>query len=194
MRLPPAHYEGVTAGEITLAFRRQRRRTVRPGGTLRTAVGVLAILAVDEIIEDDITDADARRAGYADRGAAIAWLKDEGTLYRIEFTLQGPDPRIALRDDDNLTADDVDEVRRRLDRLDQASARGPWTRQTLVTIRDQPGVRAPDLAASFGLETLKFKTDVRKLKELGLTESLPVGYRLSPRGVATLNALLEPVD
>jgi hypothetical protein len=27
---------------------------------------------------------------------------------------------------------------------------------------------------------------VRKLKELGLTESLPVGYRLSPRGEAYL--------
>ena len=29
-----------------------------------------------------------------------------------------------------------------------------------------------------------FKRDVRKLKELGLTESLEIGYRLSPRGVA----------
>jgi hypothetical protein len=29
---------------------------------------------------------------------------------------------------------------------------------------------------------MPFKLDVRKLKELGLTESLPVGYRLSPRG------------
>jgi transposase len=31
-----------------------------------------------------------------------------------------------------------------------------------------------------------FKADVRKLKELGLTESLEVGYRLSPRGRALL--------
>ena len=189
MRLPPAHYEGVTAGDITLAFRRQRRRTVRPGGTLRTAVGVLAIIAVDEINEDDITDADARRAGYGDRAEALAWLKDDGTLFRIEFALQGPDPRIALRNDDTLTEHDVEELRRRLDRLDKASSRGPWTRQTLHVIRDQPGVRAPDLAASFGLETLKFKTDVRKLKDLGLTESLAVGYRLSPRGVAAVEAL-----
>jgi hypothetical protein len=35
-----------------------------------------------------------------------------------------------------------------------------------------------------GRETLPFKRDVRKLKELGLTESLEVGYRLSPRGRA----------
>jgi hypothetical protein len=45
-------------------------------------------------------------------------------------------------------------------------------------------VRAPDLAARMGRETLPFKRDVRKLKELGLTESLEVGYRLSPRGRA----------
>jgi hypothetical protein len=47
-------------------------------------------------------------------------------------------------------------------------------------------VRAPDLAASLGRETLPFERDVRKLKELGLTESLEVRYRLSPRGRAYL--------
>jgi hypothetical protein len=34
---------------------------------------------------------------------------------------------------------------------------------------------------------VSFKRDVRKLKELGLTESLEVGYRLSPRGAALLD-------
>jgi hypothetical protein len=48
-------------------------------------------------------------------------------------------------------------------------------------------VRAGDLAEAFGRERLKFKTDVRKLKALGLTESLEVGYRLSPRGRAFLD-------
>ena len=33
-----------------------------------------------------------------------------------------------------------------------------------------------------GRETAPFKLDVRKLKNLGLTLSLDVGYRLSPRG------------
>jgi hypothetical protein len=33
-----------------------------------------------------------------------------------------------------------------------------------------------------------FKIDVRKLKNLGLTESLDIGYRLSPRGRAYLAA------
>jgi Mn-dependent DtxR family transcriptional regulator len=47
-------------------------------------------------------------------------------------------------------------------------------------------VRAADLAKHLGRDRKSFKTDVRKLKELGLTESLEVGYRLSPRGRAWL--------
>ncbi|GJF05761.1 hypothetical protein [Pseudonocardia sp. D17] len=86
-----------------------------------------------------------------------------------------------LTDDDARAALDA-----RLARLDRASAHGPWTARTLTLIAENPEVRAPDLAARMGRETLPFKRDVRKLKELGLTESLPVGYRLSPRGRAYL--------
>ncbi len=57
----------------------------------------------------------------------------------------------------------------------------------LELIRARPATRAPDLAASLGRETKAFKTDVRKLKTLGLTESLVVGYRLSPRGETFLD-------
>jgi hypothetical protein len=57
----------------------------------------------------------------------------------------------------------------------------------LEPIAARPATRAPDLAASLGRETAPFKADVRKLKELGLTESLLVGYRLSPRGRAYLS-------
>ena len=189
MRLPKVHWDGVRAGDITVAFRRWRRPTVRAGGTLRSPVGVLAITALDTIDSDQITDGDARRAGYADRDEALRWLTDDGDLYRIEFHLAGPDPRIALRNDAHLDEAAVAELRRRLDRMDAASRRGAWTRPTLATIRDNPGVRAPDLAVGFGLETLVFKRDVRKLKELGLTESLTIGYRLSPRGEAALKLL-----
>jgi hypothetical protein len=56
----------------------------------------------------------------------------------------------------------------------------------LRLIADRPGTRAADLAAELGREKLPFKAEVRKLKELGLTESLQVGYRLSPRGRAYL--------
>ncbi len=52
-----------------------------------------------------------------------------------------------------------------------------------------PGVRSPGWrpAGELGRERLPFKADVRKLKRLGLTESLDVGYRLSPRGRAYLD-------
>ena len=56
-------------------------------------------------------------------------------------------------------------------------------------IESHPGRRAPDLAAHFGREVQPFKTDVRKLKNLGLTLSLTVGYRLSPRGEAYLSTV-----
>ena len=42
-----------------------------------------------------------------------------------------------------------------------------------------------------GRERLAFKADVRKLKELGLTESLEVGFQLSPRGRAVLRRLAD---
>ena len=66
--------------------------------------------------------------------------------------------------------------------MDARSNHGPWTAATLKLIATNPGKRATELAESVKIETKRFKTNVRKLKELGLTESLKVGYRLSPRG------------
>ena len=54
----------------------------------------------------------------------------------------------------------------------------------LDLIADNPQRRAPDLAELEGRDTAPFKIDVRKLKALGLTISHPVGYELSPRGIA----------
>ena len=62
----------------------------------------------------------------------------------------------------------------------------PWTRQYLEMIGANEAVRAPDLAARVGLDVPRFKRRVRQLKGLGLTISLDVGYRLSPRGRAFL--------
>jgi len=129
-------------------------------------------------------DPDARRAGQPDRDALLAGLPGDGALHRIEFRLAGPDPRIALRERSRISLGERDEIDARLARLDAASRHGPWTATVLGLIAERPATRAPDLAASLGRETVHFKADVRKLKELGLTESLEVGYRLSPRGRA----------
>ncbi len=174
----------IREGEITLAFRRWRRPTVKAGGTLRTKAGVLAIDSVEPIGEEDVTDEDARRAGAPDRETLLSRLRPEGQLHRVEFRLAGPDPRIALRERSKVSPAERAEIDARLARLDAASRHGPWTRTVLRLVAERPGTRAPDLAASLGRETAPFKADVRKLKELGLTESLEVGYRLSPRGRA----------
>ena len=80
---------------------------------------------------------------------------------------------------------DVDAITVRLDRWD-AATEIPWTRKYLEMIGANETVRAPDLAARVGLEVPRFKRRVRQLKGLGLTISLDVGYRLSPRGRAYL--------
>ena len=82
---------------------------------------------------------------------------------------------------DACAGDERAELGRRLDRMADARA-------VLALIAAKPGVRAAELAASLGRELRPFKAGVRRLKELGLTESLEVGYRLSPRGRALLDA------
>lgn len=180
---------GIKAGTITLAFRRWKRPTVRANGTLLTAVGQLQIGEITQIDITSITTADAKRAGFATRAELVDELnaRDDGEVYRVALGALGPDPRIALRAT-TLSADDAAKLTARLDKLDQASSTGPWTRQTLDLIRKHPGRRAGDLCEWLGLEKPPFKINVRKLKALGLTESLEVGYRLSPRAEAYVAA------
>jgi hypothetical protein len=178
-------------GSVTVAFRRWRRPTVKAGGTLQTAAGVLAIDRVDIIDPGQITDADAARAGYDSAEDVLADLRDgaDRRLYRIAFHHAGDDPRVALRQADDVGTADLVTIAARLDRLDRHSDDGPWTRQVLWLIADHPAERAADLAARVGQDTPRFKRRVRRLKELGLSESLQVGYRLSPRGSAVVERL-----
>ena len=180
--------DAIEKGEVTLAFRRWTRPTVKPGGTLRTAIGVLAIEAVDVVDLGKIGPAEARQAGYASREELLAELasRKEGKVYRIRLRLEGADPRIALRKKRRLTKAEREAIEARLARMDKASRHGPWTRTYLALIGRHPGTRAADLAARAGRETQAFKAEVRRLKELGLTESLETGYRLSPLGQAFL--------
>jgi hypothetical protein len=177
--------DGIKAGEIDLAFRRWKRPTVKTGGTLRTRAGVLGIDAVEPIGERRIDAEQAHRAGFASKRELLASLRPEGRLYRVRFHRIGDDPRKALRARAKISRSERAELDGRLDRMDRSRGE-PWTRRVLELIRDHPETLAADLAASLGMDRLPFKRDVRKLKELGLTESLPVGYRLSPRGRAYL--------
>jgi predicted transcriptional regulator len=177
--------EGIAAGEIDLAFRRWKRPTVKAGGTLRTRAGVIAIDAVEPTSERRIRAEEARRAGFASRAELLRSLRPQGRLYRIEFRRVGDDPRVALRQRAEIGESERAVLAARLERMDEARGEA-WTRRLLKLIAEHPETLAADLAASLGMEKAPFKRDVRKLKELGLTESLMVGYRLSPRGRAYL--------
>ena len=139
-----ADLDRIATGEITVAFRRWLRPTVRAGGTREP--------------------------------------------YRVAFRLAGPDPRIALRENADLSDAEIAAVSERLARLDARSQHGPWTDAVLDLIERNPGTRAADLAERLDRERLSFKADVRKLKGLGLTESLETGYRISPRGRCVMQA------
>ena len=193
MLIRPAELEAIRRGEVDLAFRRWDRPRVKVGTRLRTAVGLVEVVSLDQVAPSSLRAEDARRAGARSLAVleqALAARPDR-PVFRIGLRYAGPDPRDALRE----TVPDSDEIASvvaALDRLDAASSVGPWTRATLRIIDTDPEVRAPDLAARLGRPTAEFKRDVRKLKERGLTESLAIGYRLSPRGEAVLDAIDGP--
>ncbi len=184
-------WAGIAAGDITVAYRRWTRPTVKAGGQLRSPGGLLAIKAVEIVPEASIAEADARAAGFGSVEELRSELskRSEGELYRIGFRLAERDTRQELRDADALSREEMERLPLRLDRLDRASPHGPWTRAALRLIAEQPGVVSTKLAAEMGRDRASFKLDVRKLKALGLTESLEVGYRLSRRGRAALDRL-----
>jgi hypothetical protein len=185
--------DGLADGRITLAFRKWRRPSVKAGGTLHTAAGLLAIEEVVEVDDSALTPTAARHAGFASLDELLADLaaQREGTLYRIRFRRAGDDPRIALRERGDLDATEFETLQRKLARLDAASATGPWTLAVLRCIAAHPATRAADLNATLklGFDLAAFKLNVRKLKNLGLTESLGTGYRISPRGQTVLERI-----
>ncbi|TCH99917.1 hypothetical protein EJV46_04450 [Roseococcus sp. SYP-B2431] len=180
-----ATLEGIRTGTVTLAFRRWSRPTVRAGGTLRTAAGILAIESVDRV--EAASEAEARRAGFANLAALMRNLETQRTapLYRTAFRLAGPDPRAALR---QQAEPGEDELARITDKLSRMDATAPWTLRTLHLIATREGVAAREIAEALEIDRDRLKGRIRRLKELGLTESLAVGYRLSPRGRAVLRS------
>ncbi|TCC57460.1 hypothetical protein E0H73_29165 [Kribbella pittospori] len=186
--------DGVADGKITVAYRRWAEPRVAEGRIYRTNAGRIEIDSVRQVNPDLIADTDADVAGADRRNAKDVRRRlrgnDEWPTFLIKFHLvEGPDPREELASQTELTADDLADLQTRLARFDELSHHGEWTTQTLRLIQSKPATRAADLAASLNRETAPFKLDVRKLKNLGLTHSLEVGYQLSPRGAAYLNSL-----
>jgi hypothetical protein len=159
--------ERIADGTVTLAFRCWKRPTVKTGGQLKTALGVLAIDAVTVTDIHEITEEDAQKAGYSSRSALLQALNKnrEGEVYRIDLRFAGPDPREILRAQDNLSDDELAEVQKQLTQLDQKSQSGSWTMMILRLIQQHPGMRAKALSALANLDSQVLKVRVRKLKE-----------------------------
>lgn len=187
--------EGLASGVVTVTFRNWKRPLAKVGSHHKVGDTVLEIDRVDRVRLGDITAADAARAGgsvddvrrrLAGRGAPLG---DDDLVYRVEFHRAGSFNAIVETERTELGRDELATLVERLDRLDRASAHGPWTRATLRLVATKPGVVSTDLAAELGRDRPSFKVDVRKLKRLGLTYSLERGYRVTPKGEALLAAL-----
>ena len=193
MLFTAATLRGLSEGTVNCTYRRWEVVRPKVGSRFTTSAGVVEVTSITAADEEQLTDQDAADAGFDSVAALVKWTsaKGRGDLYRIGIALAGPDPRVALRRSDELAPADLLALRARLDRMDRA-AEQPWTHSTLRQIQQLPGVVSTDLAAEAGQERRAYKLRVRKLKALGLTESLERGYRLSPRGRAYLAGLESP--
>lgn len=177
------HLLGIKSGKVTVAFRKWEKPAVRQGGTIRNEMGVIKVEEVRQVTLSSITERDAIRAGYHDRGELVKALDKvgKGNIFRIQLSYQSADPRIKLREQHSLTDGEFETLKKKLARLDQAAG-APWTMKYLTLIKKHPERRAGDLADMVDMERPAFKLNVRKLKNLGLTISHEIGYSVSPLG------------
>ena len=161
------------------------RPRVKLHGRYRLGGGAIIVDRIDEVEFDALTPALARRCGFASLVDLLKTAKHGAgeRVFVIEFHYV-PTSDIDSRAEVGGAAD-IDEIIRKLDAMDRRRSK-PWTRQILRLIAKHPGVRAADLASALHRERLEFKADLRKLKALGLTLSLEVGYRISELGKAVL--------
>lgn len=194
MQFTSGSHAAVESGAITVTFRRWARPHAKVGGRYNVGRVVIEVDEVELMPFGAIDDADLRKTGLADREALRSLaahsgpIDDDTIVYRVEFHVVGPrnaEPRPA--DSETVAA-----VVAKLDGMDRRRPTGPWTATTLGLIARHPGVVSTELAVAAQRERADFKVDVRKLKALGLTESLEVGYRLTALGEAVVRVRTEP--
>lgn len=179
----------VASGRITITWRLWKYAHVKAGKVYALGAGAIEVEDVRPVRVADVTGANAREVGQPDAAALVdlaaahtgARVTPDTLLYRVQFRYRNQPPEKPLLA--------IEEIAKRLARLDAASPVGPWTLPVLRLIEDNPGVVSRRLAAEMALPTPYFKTNVRKLKALGLTISLEIGYELSELGQAYLDSL-----
>lgn len=181
-----ADAEAIARGEITCTIRKWKRSQARAGKTYATPRGHILVTSIDVLPLVAVREADLRAAGFASIDELARFgvePRDEVHLVRFERT-DPPDERDPGAEGEP-SVDDLAALDRRLARMDDGRPE-PWTRRVLEHLGAAPGTRSADLAADLGIEQQRLKSDIRRLKRLGLTRSLETGYELSPRGRAYL--------
>jgi len=176
-------HEPIRRGEITCTVRIWHKPRVKVGKQYAFGAGAIEVERIQEIGFESLTPALARRSGFASLVELLKVAKHGAgeRVFLIDFRYVDKPAKQPTSANRVPNRDEMAELTDKLDAMDRRAGR-PWTRATVQAIAADPGRRAGDLARLLGRERMEFKKDVRKLKALGLTISLEVGYRLSPRG------------
>jgi hypothetical protein len=187
-------HERIRSGEIRCTVRIWQRSHVKVGGRYALGGGAIVVDKIQETRIDDITAALARRCGFASLADLLKTAKHGPgeRVFVIDFHYDGKAGARPKPETDAVSTEEIAKLVQRLEAMDQRSQIGAWTLATLRAIEARPGVLAAKLARSLGRPRDEFKRDVRKLKTLGLTFSLEIGYRLTPKGEALLASLSDP--
>ena len=184
-------HERIKSGEIRCTLRIWKRPHAKVGGRYALGSGVIVVEKIHEIRLEDITPALARRCGFTSVVDALKIAKHGAgeRVFVIDFHYDGRAGARPKPSTGTASAAELAKLAERLDAMDRRARHGAWTGATLRAIKTRPGVLAAKLAQSLGRPRDEFKRDVRKLKNLGLTFSLEVGYCLTPKGEALLAGL-----
>lgn len=187
MQFTTRNSDAIRAGEVSVTFRNWRRPHAKVGGVYRLRPdGAVQVTGVRTVRLAKVRAADAARAGFEDVAGLARSLKLPLTaeVTRVDFELTDES---SLNRPPTVTAE---EALARLAATDQRSAM-PWTSAVLRLVEAHPATSAANLAAAMNWETRRFKANVRKLKALGLTQSLQTGYRLTDRGSQVIALLAQ---
>jgi hypothetical protein len=171
-------HEGIRSGEITMTIRAWQKPQATSGKEYKLgASGRIAVTAVNPVTLSEIRSRDVKASGFSSIDELVHMLRKESRrkltarskVYRVRFRYTGERK-------DEMPTYSRDELNAKLDRM------GAWSRNLLTLIADNRGVSSAILAKKMGRERLGLKADVRKLKRLGLTRSLEVGYEITNSG------------
>lgn len=184
MLIKMAQLKLIKEGKVSLLFRKWKRPRVKENSLIHSPVGQLKIERIQEIPNLDVPESDLAKAGFLDHDELEKSFPENasGTVFRIEVSYYGEDPREALRNESDLSSEQIHAILGKLEKMDRLSKDGPWTAKVLSIIESHPATLSSNLSTLTGMKKEKFKPRVRKLKNIGLTISLEKGYRLSPEG------------